>query len=86
MIMPTVSARYSIRRVAILLLRGCLLLTTVAGVYLGLFFAWLTAGPGAPYEKLYARRAEIWLTAAGVAFLAFGASFLIWRGHHHGDA
>ena len=61
------------------LIRTGLLLASISGLYFGLFFAWLTAGPGAPYEKLYARRAEIWLAIAAISGVAFVASFFVGR-------
>jgi hypothetical protein len=59
--------------------RVACVVTCMAGLYFGVFFAWLTAGPGAPYQRLYARRAEVWLLVTALALVCLILSFVLPR-------
>jgi hypothetical protein len=69
-----------------------LLLLVGAGFagYFFAFFAWLTAGPGAPYIDLYRFRANLWFVVLLLCLFSFALSFLplsrLWRTRrHHGE-
>jgi hypothetical protein len=77
--------RFSIHPITLWLTRLVRIVMGVAGLYFGLFFAWLTASPGTHHERLYARRAELWLGVTAVATLCLVRSFVIPRRRSRAD-
>jgi hypothetical protein len=53
-----------LRGLAMWLGRALCILGVVGCLYFCIFFAWLSAGPGHPYEQLYAWRANLWFSGA----------------------